>query len=214
MPASIGQKVDPHRSQIEIDGIPLPTRPDLVYYLLYKPPGTLSTVSDPQGRPTVLDLVPATTKVHPVGRLDADSEGLLILTNDGDLTHRITHPRHGVTKTYVALVAGNPGPSMLGRLTRGVELDDGLAAAVSARTVDQRQRDALIEVVMVEGRNREVRRLLDAVGHPVKRLVRTAIGPLRDPKLAAGKWRELTVSEVRQLYEASSPQGPEEATQR
>jgi 23S rRNA pseudouridine2605 synthase len=191
-------------SKIAIDGIPLPVAPGLVYYLLYKPLGVVSTADDPQGRPTVVDLVPAETRVFPVGRLDADSEGLLLLTNDGDLTLRLTHPRFGVHKTYVVLVEGVVRDADIRRIVAGVELDDGPAAAVAARVRDRRANESLVEVTMNEGRKREVRRMMEVVGHPVIRLVRTGIGPLRDTTLRPGDWRALDVSEVRALYAAGT----------
>lgn len=203
-PAMIGQQVDPETAAIEIDGIPLPVAPDLTYYLAYKPPGVVSTAIDPHGRPTVVELVDDPARVVPVGRLDADSEGLIVLTNDGELTLRLTHPRFGVHKTYVALVAGAVGDDVLRDLAGGVVLDDGPAAAVSARLVDRAEGSSLVEVVMGEGRNRIVRRMFDAVGHPVQRLVRTAIGPLRDQDLAPGASRALTIEEVRLLYAAGA----------
>lgn len=199
-PAHLGQKVDPTIARVEVDGIPLPIRPDLAYYLLFKPAGVVSTASDPQGRPTVVDLVPKETRVYPVGRLDADTEGLVILTNDGDLAARVAHPRHGVGKTYLARVTGNPGRVALRALTTGVDLEDGPARAREARLVSQQGGEALVELVMGEGRKREVRRLLAAVGHPVLALVRTAIGPITDRGLKPGAWRELTLDEVRSLY--------------
>lgn len=199
-PAHLGQKVDPELARVEVDGVPVPVRPGLVHYLLYKPTGVVSTASDPQGRPTVVDLVPTATRVYPVGRLDADTEGLIILTNDGELAARVSHPRHGVTKTYVARVEGNPGRAALRALQEGVELDDGRGAARSVRLVGAQGGEALVELVMGEGRKREVRRLLAAVGHPVRALVRTAIGPVTDPTLQPGSWRLLTAAEVRALY--------------
>jgi 23S rRNA pseudouridine2605 synthase len=189
--------------RIEIDGVPLPVRPGLVYLLLHKPAGVVSTASDPQGRPTVVDLAGRGDRVYPVGRLDADSEGLMLLTNDGDLAHRVTHPSFGVTKTYAVLVAGAVERASLRRLVAGVELDDGPAAARSARVIDRRPDRSLLEIVMSEGRKRQVRRMCAAIGHPVVHLTRTAIGPLRDPHLKPGDVRPLTVSEVRALYAAA-----------
>lgn len=202
LPAHLGQKVDPETAWVEVDGVPLPIRPGLVYYLVYKPVGVVSTASDPQGRPTVVGLVPADTRVYPVGRLDADSEGLIILTNDGDLAAHVAHPRHAVSKTYLARVDGSPGRKALRALTEGVELEDGPARAQQARLVGEHGGQALVEVVMGEGRKREVRRLLAAVGHPVQALVRTAVGPVQDASLRPGTWRHLTLDEVRRLYMA------------
>jgi len=178
----------------------LPVRPGLVHYLLFKPSGVLSTASDPRGRQTVVDLVPTEARVYPVGRLDADSEGLIILTNDGELAEWVTHPRYGVTKTYVARVTGVPSAATLRRLVRGIELEDGPAHASEARLLDSHVAEALVEIVIGEGRKRQVRRMFDAVGHPVRELVRTAIGPIRDQSLRPGTWRRLSVAEVRSLY--------------
>lgn len=201
--AVLGDRGDAKDAVIAIDGVPLPVRPDLVYVLLYKPHGVISTASDPQRRQTVVDLVPIETRLYPVGRLDAESEGLLIMTNDGTLTHLVTHPSNEVTKTYVARVDGNPGSAALGALVDGVVLDDGVARARSARTLDTYKSEALVELVMTEGRKREVRRMFAAVGHPVRNLVRIAIGPLRDNQLQPGAWRHLTLEEVRSLYAAA-----------
>ena len=201
-PAHLGQKIDPDVAIVRVDGIPLPVRPGQVYLLLNKPPGVVSTADDPQGRPTVVDLVGADTRIYPVGRLDAPSEGLILLTNDGTLTELLTHPSHGVTKTYLALVDGVPTESSLRRLRQGVELEDGPAAADSARIIDRHGDRSLVEVVMTEGRKREVRRMFDAVGHPVARLVRTAIGSIADRTIKPGEWRDLSIEEVRDLYAA------------
>lgn len=202
-PAHLGQKVDPDVARVEVDGIPLPVRPGLVHYLVYKPLGVVSTADDPQGRRTVVDLVPADTRVYPVGRLDSDSEGLIIVTNDGDLTEAVTHPRHGVTKTYLARVSGHPGRATLARLLDGVELDDGPARALAARAVERSAASTLVELVMGEGRNREVRRMFAAVGHDVEALVRVAVGPIKDPSLRPGTWRTLSAAEIRALYAAA-----------
>ncbi len=201
-PAHLGQKVDPAIARVEIDGVPLPIAPDLAYYAVYKPVGTVSTADDPQGRPTIVELVPEGPRVYPAGRLDADSEGLMVLTNDGDLTLRITHPSFGIHKTYVVLVGGVVEPMTIRRLTNGVDLDDGRAAAVAARIVDRSRDTSLVEVTMGEGRKRIVRRMFDAIGHPVQRLVRTSIGPLRDTSLSPGQCRPLTIEEIRALYQA------------
>ncbi len=201
-PAHLGQKIDPNKAQVEVDKVPLPVRPGLVYALLNKPPDVVSTADDPQGRTTVVDLVPLGTRIYPVGRLDFESEGLIILTNDGALTEFVTHPRHGVTKTYLAMVNGDPPERAMRRLRDGVELDDGPAAVRSARVIDRHGDRSLVEIVMAEGRKREVRRMLDEVGHPVIRLVRTAIGPISDRSIKPGEWRHLTIEEVREIYRA------------
>ena len=202
--AHVGQQVDPAVAQIAVDGIALPLAPDLAYYLVNKPQGVVSTAADPQGRRTVVEMVPEEPRVFPVGRLDVDSEGLLLVTSDGTLTHLLTHPRYGIEKTYVALVEGHPGRAALRTMTAGIELEDGTARAVRTRLLDRRGAESLLEIVMAEGRKREVRRMCAAVGHPVHRLVRTGIGPLRDPDLRPGAWRKLTIDEVRALYAAAS----------
>lgn len=203
-PAHLGQKVERESVRVEVDGVPLPIRPGLVYYLLNKPVGVVSTVRDPRGRPTVIDLVPPDPPVYPVGRLDADSAGLLVLTNDGDLTNLITHPSYGVTKTYTVLIDGMPTQAQVRSLVAGVDLEDGPAAAISARLIDSSRNRALLEMTMGEGRKREVRRMCEAIGFPVVRLFRTAIGPLTDPDLKSGEWRTLTMEEVRSLYAATT----------
>lgn len=193
--ARLGQRIDSERDTVEVDGNPVGLRADLVYYLLNKPPDVVSTASDPQGRPTVVDMVPGGPRVFPVGRLDADSEGLLLLTNDGGLAHRLTHPSFGVEKEYLAHVEGRPGRGALRQLREGVELEDGVAQAVAASLPEP----SVVRIVVHEGRNRLVRRMCDAIGHPVIRLVRTRIGPLADRKLPPGQWRELSQSEIREL---------------
>ena len=201
--AVLGDRGDPATAAVAIDGVPVPVRPGLVYILLNKPAGVISTASDPQRRETVVDLVPADTRLYPVGRLDAESEGLLIMTNDGTLANLVTHPSNEVAKTYMARVEGNPGTASLRTLVDGVELDDGQARAVRTRVLDSYRSEALVEVVMTEGRKHEVRRMLAHIGHPVRRLVRTAIGPIRDSQLEPGGWRAMTPDEVRDLYSAA-----------
>jgi 23S rRNA pseudouridine2605 synthase len=200
----LGDRVDVDRDNLTIDGIPTPVDPRLETHLLYKPEGVISTADDPQGRPTVVDLVDSGTRLYPVGRLDADSEGLILVSNDGELTNRVTHPGFGITKTYLAMVEGTPSPAVLRRLTEGVVLEDGPASAQSVRLVDSHGDRALVELVMGEGRNREVRRMLEAIGHPVIRLVRTAIGPISDPELAPGESRLLAATEIRRLFESGT----------
>jgi 23S rRNA pseudouridine2605 synthase len=206
--AILGDRVEVDRHRVEVDGVPLPVSPSLVTYLIYKPIGIVSTASDPEGRPTVIDLVPAEPRVVPVGRLDADSEGLLLLSNDGELVLRVTHPRFGMTKTYVATVAGKPNARLVRKLVAGVELEDGVAKARRARLIQATPDQGLIELVMTEGRNREIRRMLASLGHPVQRLVRTAIGPLTERNLGAGEWRRLDTGEVAALYKAAGTQPP------
>ena len=203
-PARLGQRVDPDADEVEVDGIPVGLRADLAYYLLNKPPGVVTTASDPQGRPTVVAMLPDEPRVFPVGRLDTDSEGLLLLTNDGGLTHRLTHPSFGVDKEYLAHVEGRPSRGALRRLREGVELDDGPAQAVAVSHPEP----SVVRIVVHEGRNRMVRRMCEAVGHPVIRLVRTRIGPLADRKLPPGQWRELRPEEVRALERASVQSQP------
>jgi 23S rRNA pseudouridine2605 synthase len=197
--AVLGRRIDLDHDRVEVDGSPVGVRPGLVYYLLHKPAGVVTTAADTHGRPTVTSLVPEEPRVFPVGRLDMDTEGLLLLTNDGDLAQRLTHPSFGVEKEYLAHVEGVPSTSAIARLRKGVELDDGVTAPAKVATLD----DSLLRIAIHEGRNRQVRRMCEAVGHPVRRLVRTRIGPLTDAKLKAGEWRELTVKEVLALSQVS-----------
>lgn len=195
----LGDRVDVETDRLTVDGIAVPVNPETRTYLVYKPIGVVSTASDPHGRPTVVDLVPSDTRLYPVGRLDSDSEGLILVSNDGDLTNIVTHPSHGITKTYIARVEGRPTKGTLRRIHAGVELEDGPARAESARILDTHGDETLVELVMTEGRNREVRRMMSAVGHEVRSLVRTAIGPLRDQSLKPGEARELTAEEINTL---------------
>ncbi|HEX4868319.1 MAG TPA: pseudouridine synthase [Acidimicrobiales bacterium] len=197
--AVLGRRVDPEVDVIEVDGAQIGVRPGLVHYLLNKPAGTITTASDTHGRPTVLGLVPAAPRVFPVGRLDADTEGLLLITNDGDLAHRLTHPSYGVDKEYLVEVEGEPHRGAIRRLREGVELDDGITAPAKVALLG----DHLLRITIHEGRNRQVRRMCEAVGTPVVRLVRTRIGPLVDRSLAPGAWRPLTQDEVRALERAT-----------
>jgi 23S rRNA pseudouridine2605 synthase len=193
--AALGRRVDVDTDEVAVDGAVVGIRPGLVYYLLNKPTGVITTADDPQGRPTVVEMVPAEPRVFPVGRLDADSEGLLLLTNDGDITHRLTHPSFGVEKEYLTSVKGAPSRGAVRRLREGIELDDGTTAPARVTAVD----DSLLRITIHEGRNRQVRRMCDAIGHPVIRLVRTRIGPIVDHRLKPGEWRELSREEVRSL---------------
>ena len=194
-----GQRVDPETDVIEVDGGLIPVRPGLVYYLLNKPAGTITTAEDTHGRPTVVDLVPDEPRVFPVGRLDAETEGLLVLTNDGELTHRLTHPSFGVEKEYIAAVEGEPSNAAIRRLREGIELDDGITAPAHVARVEAN----VLRITIHEGRNRQVRRMCEAIGHPVTRLVRSRIGPLVDRRLKPGEWRQLEPAEVRALASAA-----------
>lgn len=204
VPAILGCRVDPDRVRIEVDGVPVVVDTTLVHWILNKPAGFVTTARDPEGRPTVLDLVPDEPRVFPVGRLDLDSEGLLVLTNDGELANLLAHPSHGVEKEYLAEVEGRPAPAALRALRKGVELDDGPTRPARVRVVQESaDGTSAVEIVVKEGRKRMVRRMCSAVGHPVRRLVRTRIGPLRDTRLRPGAWRALTPDEVRALYAAA-----------
>jgi 23S rRNA pseudouridine2605 synthase len=199
--ARLGARVNVARDRVELDGVPVTIDPTLVHYLLNKPAGVVTTAHDPEGRPTVVSLVPAEPRVFPVGRLDAETEGLLVMTNDGELAQRLTHPSFGVEKEYVAEVEGVPGPGALRALRHGVELDDGPTAPARVGVLAP----GVLRIVLHEGRNRQVRRMCEAVGHPVRRLVRTRIGPVADRALRPGRFRPLTPAEVRALSEAAVP---------
>jgi 23S rRNA pseudouridine2605 synthase len=179
------------RDRVEVDGRPV-AKQRLSYLLLHKPSGVVTTASDPQGRPTVVELVPPEPRVVPVGRLDADTTGALLLTNDGDLAHRLAHPRYGVEKTYAATVEGAPSDGALRALETGIELDDGVTAPAKAR----RLRRNVVELTIHEGRNRQVRRMLEAVGHPVLRLHRSRYAGLTVEGQEPRAWPEQEPREV------------------
>lgn len=197
--SGLGDRVDVQAQQVTLDGTPIPVNPELETHLLYKPAGIISSSSDPQGRRTVVDLVASEARLYPVGRLDYDSEGLILLTNDGELANRVTHPRYGIVKKYLALVKGRPGGADIRRLTEGVELDDGPARAIGARILDRKGDATMVEMTMGEGRNREVRRMLEAIGLEVTKLVRTSIGPINDRALKPGESRLLSTVEITEL---------------
>jgi 23S rRNA pseudouridine2605 synthase len=200
----LGTKADPASDDVRVDGrrIKLPER--YRYILLNKPRGHVTTRSDPKGRPTVIDLLfGVRVYLYPVGRLDFDSEGLLLLTNDGDLAARLTHPRHGVPRIYEARVVGIPDTRDLDRLARGVVIDGRLTARADVKLVSRERGDqATLHVTIREGRNRQVRKMCEAIGHPVSHLRRVAFGPISDRKLKAGQWRDLTTEEVERLRRA------------
>jgi 23S rRNA pseudouridine2605 synthase len=196
--AELGNRVNPDVQVICVDGSLAPTAQNMVYFLLNKPDGVVTTASDPQGRTTVLNLVESAVRIFPVGRLDMNTEGLLILTNDGRLAHLLTHPSSGIAKEYLARVEGDPSPAAIRRLRDGVELDDGMTSPAQISRVSE----GLLRIVIHEGRNRQVRRMCAAVGHDVTRLVRTRIGPIQDATLSPGSSRQLSLAEVRRLMEA------------
>lgn len=195
-----GTRVDPRRDEVRVDGRLLRGPEPLVYIALHKPAGVVSTARDPRGRRTVLDLVPDLgVRLYPVGRLDYDSSGLILLTNDGDLALRLTHPRHGAEKVYRVRVEGHPDAAALDRLRRGVRLSDGVTAPAKVREVGRDAAGSTLEVVLREGRNRQLRRMCAAVGHPVHALVRVGEAGLALGDLPPGAWRRLTEAEVARL---------------
>ena len=198
--ASLGQRADPAVHRIEVDGLPLGPPAERLTLMLHKPEGTVVTASDERGRPTVYDLLPdAPPGLRYVGRLDRDSNGLLLLTTDGELAHRLAHPRYAVVKTYEATVEGIPSAEALERLRRGVALEDGLTAPAEADLLDADDGRARVRLAIHEGRKRQVRRMLQAVGHRVLRLTRTSVDGLALGDLPSGGWRPLTAEEERSL---------------
>ena len=198
-----GMRVDPKKAVIKVDGLRIASAPDHVYLVLNKPKGVVSTMSDPEGRPSLQEYVgDREARLFHVGRLDQDTEGLILLTNDGDLAHRLSHPSYGVEKTYLAEVSGPVARDVGKRLKQGVELEDGLVQVDSFRLVSQVGSRVMVEVKLHEGRKHVVRRMLTEVGHPVTQLVRTDLGPISLGNLKPGKQRKLSQQEIGALYRA------------
>ncbi len=213
VPATLGMKVDPERDVITVDGRRVQPPAQRVYLMLNKPRGYTTTRKDPHAPHTVMELLKdAPAGVFPVGRLDTDSEGLLLFTNDGDFANRLMHPRYKLPKTYRVWVRGKPSERALKRLREGVELEDGVTAPAEVKLLRAGQEQSLLEIVLREGRKRQIRRMCQAVGHPVQRLMRIAIGDLRLPRdLPPGKWRALTPDELAQL-QPNPTNSPESGT--
>jgi 23S rRNA pseudouridine2605 synthase len=201
--ARLGDRVDPATESVSVDGVPVPLHPELRYYALNKPAGVTSTLSDPHAATTLAGFLPQGPRVFPVGRLDRESEGLMILTNDGELANRLQHPRYGVEREYLAEVEGSVTAPALRRLIEGVELEDGRGRARKAQIVERTRTRSAVSVVITEGRKHEVRRMLQLVGHPVLRLIRVRVGPLRLGPLPPGAVRALPLEEVSSLYAAA-----------
>jgi 23S rRNA pseudouridine2605 synthase len=200
--AELGVRVDPTKDEVEVDGSRVPLDTDLVHFVLNKPEGVIVTADDPHGRNTALELVDTEHRVWTVGRLDAGTEGVLLVTNDGALTQALTHPSREIPKTYVAHVGGTIPNKALDLLARGVELDDGPTAPATVKALQKGPQGSLVEITITEGRNRQVRRMFEAVGYPVKRLVRTSVATVSLGRLRPGTFRRLGLEEVRSLYRA------------
>ena len=202
----LGTQVDPERSHVTFDGHPVTLSEGHTYLMLNKPPGFLTTISDPYGRPTIKDLIKGKVRkrVYPVGRLDRDSQGLLLLTDDGELSHRLLHPRYKVSKKYMVTVQGHPSRDVIKRMEKGVEIAPGqVTQPCKVRQVGKRKRQAIFEIVLKEGRKRQIRYMFRAMGYRVDRLVRTEMGPLRLGDLESGRVRSLTPQEVSALRQAA-----------
>jgi 23S rRNA pseudouridine2605 synthase len=196
----LGAKADPGRDEIRVDGRLIPTRVEKLYLMLHKPQGYVTSLKDPEGRPIVTDLLRnVRQRVYPVGRLDYDSEGLLILTNDGDFAQCLQHPRHEIRKTYLVKVRGSPTPKALRLLQEGVDLEDGLFVPRAIRQEKTNPKSSWFQITVSEGRNRVIRRAFDVLGHPVQRLIRIAMGNLMLGDLAGGEYRPLTKREIEGL---------------
>jgi len=195
----LGTRIDPQKDKVTVNERPIEPE-EKVYIALYKPPGYVTTLFDPQRRRTVKDLVEdIPQRVYPVGRLDYDTEGLLLMTNDGALAYALTHPKHHVPKTYVATVTGKPDPSALKQLARGVRLSDGPTAPARVRLLKPGSLESVVEITIHEGRNRQVRRMCEAVGHPVRALRRVRFGNIELGGLEPGRYRKLTKTELKRL---------------
>ncbi len=204
----LGTKVDPDSQHVSLDGESVRTA-RLSYFAVHKPPGVLSTSRDPSGRTRVIDLIPSDQRLYNVGRLDKSSEGLILVTNDGDLAQRLTHPKFGIEKKYLVLVVGHPHRDQLDQLERGVHLAEGLAKASRAEIKKRAHGGTWLEITLQEGRNREIRRLLARLGHKVIRLIRVAVGPVQLGALAVGEHRKLTAVEVQRLKSWKPPRRPD-----
>ena len=203
----LGTRVDPARDDVRVDGRPIVIAEERAYVALNKPAGYVSTARDPQGRPTVMELVPSVPGLFTVGRLDFETEGLLLFTNDGEWAQRVAHPRYGSEKEYVVEVAGRPKPSTLARLRGPLDLGDGERSAGAEVALEASASDrTLLRVLLREGRNRQIRRMMEAVGHPVLRLVRVRVGAVHLGTLRPSHWRHLTHAEIAATAGAEVPQ--------
>ncbi len=195
----MGVKITPGKDRVTVDGKQVAAAPRMRYVLLHKPAGYICSVQDDRGRRTVMDLVECDERIYPVGRLDYGTSGLLLLTNDGELANHLLHPSHQVDKIYLAEVSPAPGKEQLSKLQKGVRLEDGMTAPAQARIIKRRADSALVEIIIHEGRNRQVRRMMEAVGCPVTHLKRTGLAFLDLTDVPLGKWRELSSGEVNRL---------------
>ncbi|MBU9724007.1 MULTISPECIES: pseudouridine synthase [Bacillaceae] len=198
----LGTKVDPQIDKVEVNGVPL-EREEPVYFMLYKPTGVISSVSDEHNRKVVTDFIPTDQRIYPIGRLDYDTSGLLLLTNDGDFANLLTHPKHKIYKTYIAKVEGMPLREDIKKLEKGIILEDGKTAPARVKVIrsDKRKETSIVEISIHEGRNRQVRRMFEAIGHPVMKLKREQYGFLQLKGLNAGEFRELKPHEVKKMRE-------------
>ena len=198
----MGIKIDSDKDKIEVQGKTIEVKEEKVYIMLNKPPGYVTTLRDPQGRPKVVDLLKDVGKrIYPVGRLDFETEGLLLLTNDGEITYAMTHPKHEIGKRYIALVHGVPDRDKIKRFQKGLRLADGLTAPAKVKFLKKQGSSALLEITIYEGRNRQVRRMCETIGHPVQQLKREAMGFLTLENLETGKYRYLTKTEIKKLHD-------------